>query len=300
MNPRILYDCHMHTSFSGDSQAPMEQMVLSARAKGLSGICFTDHLDWDYRETPGLFDLDLDSYAAAVQRMQDKYNADDFHIYFGIELGLQPHLADRHRQLVHRYPFDYVIGSTHVVDGYDPYYPLFFEKFGLEAGLRRYYQMIYENILAFPDFDSLGHLDYILRYLPPLPDRALPPQSGSVCVSKAYTNAGYMEEIDAILRELIRRGIALELNTGAYRKGRLDPNPDLLVLRRYHELGGRRITLGADAHSPEHVAIGFGEIPPDYPPEEADHFSSAADLLKRAGFDSYLVFEGRRARVLDL
>ena len=295
MNAKVLYDCHMHTSFSGDSEAPMEEMVRTARKKGLAGITFTDHLDWDYHEKPGLFDLDLKSYTESVRAMQAKYSDDGFHIYYGIELGLQPHLAERHARLLARYPFDYVIGSTHVVDGYDPYYPLYFEKFGVQEGLRRYYRMILENIRAFPLFDSLGHLDYILRYLSPLPKELTYKPDGS-----PYGNADFMAEIDAILLELISRGIALELNTGSYRKGRLDPNPERMVLKRYYELGGRKITLGADAHSPEHIALGFTEILAGYPLNQKEHFSSALSLLKETGFDSYLIFDGRRPRKIPL
>ena len=41
-------DCHMHTYFSGDSEAKPEDMVLAAIDKGLEAICFTDHEDIDY------------------------------------------------------------------------------------------------------------------------------------------------------------------------------------------------------------------------------------------------------------
>ena len=41
-------DCHMHTYFSGDSEAKPEEMVLAAIDKGLEAICFTDHEDIDY------------------------------------------------------------------------------------------------------------------------------------------------------------------------------------------------------------------------------------------------------------
>ena len=46
----MLWDTHMHCHFSGDSKADSESMVLSAISKGLSGICFTDHLHYDYRD----------------------------------------------------------------------------------------------------------------------------------------------------------------------------------------------------------------------------------------------------------
>ena len=62
----IKSDYHMHTSFSGDSTAPMEQMILKGIELGLNSICFTEHMDMDFvYEQPseeGMFDLNTDSY----------------------------------------------------------------------------------------------------------------------------------------------------------------------------------------------------------------------------------------------
>ena len=57
-----MWDQHMHCMFSGDSDADPVLMIKSAINKGLDGICFTDHLDYDYKEEPGLFDLDIAAY----------------------------------------------------------------------------------------------------------------------------------------------------------------------------------------------------------------------------------------------
>ena len=35
-----LWDTHMHSQFSGDSEAPQEEMIATAIEKGLAGICF--------------------------------------------------------------------------------------------------------------------------------------------------------------------------------------------------------------------------------------------------------------------
>ena len=44
----ITADLHTHTSFSTDSDAPIEQMAQTALEKGLKTICFTEHMDFDY------------------------------------------------------------------------------------------------------------------------------------------------------------------------------------------------------------------------------------------------------------
>ena len=38
MDQKILWDCHMHSSFSADSDTPMEVMIQTAIEKGLEGI----------------------------------------------------------------------------------------------------------------------------------------------------------------------------------------------------------------------------------------------------------------------
>ena len=40
-------DFHMHSSFSGDSDTPMKDMIERAIALGLETICFTEHYDED-------------------------------------------------------------------------------------------------------------------------------------------------------------------------------------------------------------------------------------------------------------
>ena len=44
----ILADYHMHSSFSGDSRAPMQDMAARAIALGYQEICFTEHMDLHY------------------------------------------------------------------------------------------------------------------------------------------------------------------------------------------------------------------------------------------------------------
>ena len=36
----ITADCHLHSSFSGDSHMPMEEMVLQGIAQGLETMCW--------------------------------------------------------------------------------------------------------------------------------------------------------------------------------------------------------------------------------------------------------------------
>lgn len=266
----LLWDMHMHSQFSGDSNTPQETMILSAIEKKLGGICFTDHLDIDYPDEPELFLLDLPNYTSSITTLQDKY-ANHFPIRLGIELGLQPHLAKLHEDILSQYPFDFVIGSSHVVHGFDPYYPKFYEGRDEKRCYREYFESILENIQIFDNFDVYGHIDYVVRYGP--------------TKNTNYKWNEYQDIIDEILRLLIKKGKGIEINTGGFKYGLGHPNPTEEILSRYHELGGEIITLGADAHAPEYVGYDFEKVPA---------------ILKAAGFEYFTIFHKRKPEFIKL
>jgi nicotinate phosphoribosyltransferase len=127
-----------------------------------------------------------------------------------------------------------------------------------------YFESILDNLHSGADFDVYGHIDYVVRYGP---DK-----------NKYYSYEKYADIIDAILKEIISQGKGIELNTAGFKYGLDHPNPTEDVLKRYHELGGEIITVGADAHKPEHVAYDFDKV---------------SNILKDAGFMYYTVFENR-------
>ena len=167
MDQKILWDCHMHSSFSADSDTPMEEMIQTAADQGLTGICFTEHFDPDYPDTPENLDfsLNIPAYRQKLESLADAFK-DQIQVNFGIELGLQPQLAESFSDLLKEVPFDFVIGSSHVVHGYDPYYPSYFEGRKESACYMEYFESILENIAAFDEMDVYGHIDYVVRYGP--------------------------------------------------------------------------------------------------------------------------------------
>lgn len=266
----MLWDTHMHTFFSGDSEASADSMIEAAINCGLDGICITDHQDYDYPGNPDMFTLNLPAYRDCIRNMQHRY-AGRLPVRFGIELGLQPHLAKIHANLLKEYDFDFVIGSSHVVHHADPYYPAYYEGKTEAEAYREYFASIIENIQAFDDFDVYGHIDYVVRYGPNK--------------NREYSYARYADLIDGILKLLIAKNRGIELNTAGFKYGLRHPNPTEDILRRYRELGGEIITIGADAHKPEHVAYDFAKVPA---------------ILKEAGFRYYTVFKERKAEFLPL
>lgn len=272
MNRSILWDCHMHSSFSADSSTPMENMIISAIERGMNGICFTEHHDPDCPVSPeGLdFLLDIPAYKEQLFSLKEKF-ADKIQIRFGIEIGLMPHLKHCFQTLTEQEPFDFVIGSSHVVHGIDPYYPEFYERRSEFQCYMEYFESILENLSVIHSMDVYGHLDYIVRYGPHK--------------NQEYSFGRYQDILDEILKTLVEKGIGIELNTGGYHYGLGEPNPCCAVIRRYRQLGGEIITVGADAHTPERIGSSFDR---------------AASVLKECGFSYYTVFKERKPEFIKL
>lgn len=266
----IGYDSHVHTSFSTDSDTPMEDMVRQGIRNGLKGIVFTDHMDfnfplkyrWDTSSGMPPFLFSLPDYHSCVRELKRKYK-NDIQIFFGVEMGLKMDARTENHALCLTDWLDYTIGSVHLVDNIDPYYPEYWNTYEEEKGISRYFEVTLENLKGLENtkIDTLGHLDYIVRYSP----------SGYVL----YSYRKFADIIDEILRCLIERGISLEINTSGYKNGGTMPNPNEEILCRYQELGGEMITFGSDAHMTEYLA---------------SHFQEAEKIARNAGFEYYTTF----------
>jgi len=258
----MISDFHMHSCFSGDSKTPAVDMIEQAIKVGMDVICFTDHRDVDHPEQ--IFTLDTPAYMKKMQELQAQYS-NQIDIRIGVELGLQEHLRAIDSEYVAQYPFDFVIGSTHIIDGEDPYEPEYFAGKSDEQAFRAYFEQVYRNTKLFSNFQVLGHLDYIVRYA----KQSL----------EDYSYDVYAEEIDNILRTIVDKGVGLEVNTGGYRSGLGCANPRLDVFKRYKELGGEIITFGSDAHEPKYIG---------------DNFETQRELLKSVGFKYYARYKQRK------
>lgn len=266
----IQADMHMHTWFSTDSEACPRDMADEAVRKGLKTICFTDHFDKDDLEwgEEGIFDVD--AYFVEMQKLQEEY-AGKLNIRIGIELGLRTYLKDYYEELTKKYPFDFVIGSVHNVpykkdaEGNILYTDPAAEKLFTDRTDKKAYRLMMEttleNVRTSDCFQTLGHLDYVVRY--------------GKSREKEYSYTDYADIIDEILKLLIEKEKGLEVNSAGLKYGLpfAHPHPD--VLKRYRELGGEIITIGADAHKPEHIAYDFAK---------------AEEILKSCGFKYYTEF----------
>ncbi len=270
----ITADCHLHSSHSGDSDTPMESMILAGIEKGLKTMCFTEHHDFRYPDSPDgpgdIFLLNVDSYLYELACLKEKYK-DKIRILFGLELGLQPDILRENAVFAKSREFDFIIGSTHICRGRDPYYPAFFEGRSEEAAYREYFEEVLANIRKFSNFDVCGHPDYVVRYGPHK--------------DQDYSYEKYRDILDEILKTLLEKEKGLELNTGGIGRGMRDFHPCTAILKRYRELGGEIITIGSDSHDTVRIA---------------EHFGRAEEVLRACGFRYYTVFENRLPEFLKL
>ena len=180
-------DYHLHSSFSGDSKTPMEEMIRQGIRLGLPAMCFTEHLDPDFPDGDCSFDLDIPAYQEKLMELKGSYQ-DRIQIYFGLELGLQPHLTKEIPRIAASAPFDFLIGSTHVADHMDPYEKTFFQGRTEYEAYHRYFEVLLENLKTFSCFDTCGHIDYVVRYGPNQ--------------NRDYTYEKYQDILDEVLKPL--------------------------------------------------------------------------------------------------
>lgn len=267
---KITADYHVHSEFSGDSQSSMESMIEKAISLGLTRICFTDHIDYDYPEQylDGCqpFEFDIDAYFDRIHALQSAYQK-EIKVLAGVELGVRPYLAPRLNQIVESYPFDFVIASSHLIGSYDPYSPDYWESIhnNGDIGIGQYFDSIIENVQAFTNFDVYGHLDYVVRYIPDKDFR--------------YEPEKYQEHIDRLLKAIIKAGRGIEVNTAGLKYGLPFAHPHKWLLKRFFELGGKYITIGSDGHKPEHLGYDFAK---------------EGKILEDLGITRYAVFEQRK------
>ncbi len=258
-----MYDCHIHSNFSLDSELTAEKACEKAMELKLDGIIFTDHYDYDYPDFDLKFNIDFENYFKYMKELKLKYK-DQLKVLNGLELGIQPHVAEQSRKIVEGYDFDFVIMSVHIIDRMDPYTQKYYEgKTKYQADMR-YLEEIRNTMKLFDNFDVLGHIGYIRRY--------------SCFEDKSLNCSDYGDIIDEILSEVIKNGKGIEINTSGYRSLGT-PIPDFDIVQRYRELGGEIITLGSDSHNAEHIGWGFAET---------------LDKMKAIGFNYVAHFEGRK------
>lgn len=243
-------DYHCHSNYSCDSDATMEEIVISAIKKNLNELVITDHVDYDPNYEPPHYD----DYMNNLNQLKEKYS-DKINLLVGVEIGLNHKIADTINAFSKAYPFDFIIGSSHAVLGKDLYFDDYFGTMDKLTAYTTYFTEMLKNIKACKDFCVYGHIDFISRY--------------GIYEDNTLSYNDYSDIIDTVLKTLIDNNKGIEINTSGYRYNLNQTYPSINILKRYKELKGEIITIGSDAHKPSDIA---------------DHFDIAYNMLKETNF----------------
>lgn len=276
-------DFHVHTYYSDDSGYPMEQVVKDAIEKGITDICFTDHVDYGIKPDQDElsneekiairsvvkyskdYNVDYPAYAEEIKSLQAKYG-DKINIKMGMEFGLQVHTIPQFQKLFDSYDFDFIIMSCHQVEDKEFWRQDFQKGRTQDEYNQRYYDEILEQVKNYHDYSVLGHLDLISRY-----DEA-----------GLYPFEKIKDKVAEILKIVIADGKGIELNTSSVRygiknaEGKQELTPSKDILKLYKDLGGKIITIGSDSHAPNHLGA---------------HINEQLEELKKIGFTEICTFD---------
>jgi histidinol-phosphatase (PHP family) len=262
----VIVDYHMHLRNGREEIArdtwSVDPFVAAARAAGIDEIGFTEHVYY-FKQTRTLWTVpyqtercvnDLEPYVDSILQAKER----GLPVKLGLEVDYVAGREDETRALLAPYPWDYLLGSVHFIDGLGvDGEPRLLDEVGVDEAWRRYFDTLARAARS-GLFDSLSHPDLVKI-------------SGERAAEFDYAGIA-----DAIAGS----GVAVEVSTAGLRKpvGELYPHPDFLAACRER---GVPVTTGSDAHSPDVVGRDFDR---------------ARELLRSAGYETVTVFERRKGR----
>jgi histidinol-phosphatase (PHP family) len=257
-------DSHLHTNLSPDSSVPIDAYAAQAVEQGIDEIAITDHVDFE----PGTPAFDFVPFATrerTVREAAERWGPRGVAIRFGVEITYDQRHESAIRDHLDRHRYDYVIGSVHVYAD-SPYHATRVSAWIAGRTLAEIVAPYFDDVtraIRSGLFDTLGHLDFVKRYLHPH--------------VTAADLAAAPELYEPLLVALIESGTALEVNTSGLRQAAHETYPSAAVVARYQVLGGTAVSAGSDAHTKESFSSGL---------EEAYRVAAAAgirDLAFRRG-----------------
>lgn len=261
MNNSCLIDNHVHSDNSPDGNHSCMFICENAVEKGLRAIAITDHCETDSFYEEHYDRSSMQSYFE-ILKAKAAYTG-KLLVLRGIELGQAAYNKELAEKIITKQKYDIVIGSIHNLRGIPDFYSM--ENFTEKQAYGYMLDYIKElTILTdWGKFDTLAHITYPLRYF----------------YSKSNISVDmnvFKNQTDELLALLAEKELALEINTGGLRQPLNKLSPDIDLIKRFKQLGGKYITLGSDAHYSEDLASGFDK---------------AIEAAKASGFDSCVFYQ---------
>lgn len=264
-----LIDCHSHSSNSPDADESVEIMCDKAVKLGLFAYGITDHFEANGYNNSYYVTSSRNSFLEIVN-YRNNYKPET-KILAGIEVGQPLQDVAVSNEIIGRFEYDYILASLHNLKFHTDFAFLDYEKTDVDSVIKKYFEELLE-IAKWGNFNVLAHLTYPARYI------------FKRCGHRLNLD-NYKAQIDEVLKEIIKKDIALEINTSTLRSELKFTLPQQPQVDRYVELGGKLISVGADAHNSEY--IGFG-------------IEYAYEMVKKAGLNEVCYFEKRQPRLLKI
>lgn len=251
-------DYHVHTDNSFDSRAKMEDYCSKALELGIKEIAFMEHFDMNSKdESCGFFKYE--KYKNDIQSCREIYG-EKLKIRAGLELG-EPHQYSLYQEEFKKDKFfEIFIGSVHFVDN-----NVISRKYEEWESEEKIYMDYFKSLLEtvqIGNFNILGHIDVIKRYLPEK--------------RRCFNPYSFKEIIFTILEETISKNIAIEVNSSGLRQRLHEPLPTYEIINWYKQLGGKNIVFGSDAHRVDHLGKDYHLL---------------EDAIKILGFEKFAKWE---------
>jgi histidinol-phosphatase (PHP family) len=266
----VIVDYHMHLrdeagqiAFTPDAVQPF---VATALARGVAEIGFTEHVYY-FRQTAEMWDVpylsercvhDLDDYCDAVLEAKRQ----GLPVKLGLEVDYVGERQARLAELLEPYPFDFLLGSVHWLDGVAvDMSPGVWEVMTVDEGWERYISALCELAVS-QTVHVLAHPD-LAKIFGRRPDPVL--------LNELHERAALAAAAS---------GLAVEISTAGLRKPVGELYPDLAMLQAFVRKGAS-VTLASDAHEPDLVG---------------ESFDQALVHARAAGCQTVAVFDAREQR----
>lgn len=269
-NPK--FDLHTHHDRCGHARGTIRDYIEAAIEKGLNIIGISDHTPYfsSDEDQPyphiAMGKSQFPAYVNEVVQLREMYRG-KIDVLLGVESDFFPESVEQYRACFDPYPFDYIIGSVHHVDGINIFKKDRWDRLTEQEKIRTketYYRLIEQSARS-GLFHILGHIDAMKGFYP--------------AFSSIQTKA-----VEHTLKVIGECDIAIEINTSGKTKdvGGWYPSDDILELARHY---GVKVTFGSDAHDPDRVG---------------DEFELVQRHLKEIGFTHWVYFKEKKRILVSL
>jgi histidinol-phosphatase (PHP family) len=267
----VIIDYHTHHERCGHAVGSLEDYVQRGIELGLKQLGLSDHMPLLHVDTKTYYpDIamsmeELPRYVEEAFQLKAKY-AGQIDLRVGLEGDYIEGYEEQIAAIIHRFPWDYVIGSVHFLGQWDisDYRQVdgWKERDANEV-YRQYYDAV-QKAAKTKLYDFIGHVDMIKRF--------------------GFQPTEDMSALEKQTLDVIKTSDgAIELNASGLRHTAGHMYPCLHMLEYAHRIG-IPVTVGSDAHNPSRLT---------------ENLDLAMKLLKQAGFTEIATFSSRKRTLIS-